>query len=79
MDNLMTRRRFFQTLAAAAVAAGGPLPIGFPKEGLVPLPPGNYAFNISGVTTGRWSSKGRIVEVTMNINGRVLKHHLLRI
>ncbi len=30
----MTRRRFFQALAASALAAGVPLPVGFPAEGL---------------------------------------------
>ena len=32
MTSLMTRRRFFQALAASALVAGVPLPIGFPKE-----------------------------------------------
>ena len=31
MNNPMTRRRFFQALACAAVAIGVPLPIGFPS------------------------------------------------
>ncbi len=29
---IFTRRRFFQALAASALAAGVPLPIGFPRE-----------------------------------------------
>ena len=29
---LLTRRRFFQALAASALAAGVPLPVGFPKN-----------------------------------------------
>ncbi len=32
MNDLMTRRRFFQALAASALAAGVPLPVGFPRE-----------------------------------------------
>ncbi len=31
MTDLITRRRFFQALAASALAAGVPLPIGFPE------------------------------------------------
>ena len=34
-DSLMTRRRFFQALAASALAAGVPLPVGLAREDLV--------------------------------------------
>ena len=29
---MLTRRQFFQSLAASVVAAGMPLPVGFPRE-----------------------------------------------
>ena len=29
---MLTRRRFFQALAASALAAGVPLPVGFPEQ-----------------------------------------------
>jgi len=34
MNNYLTRRKFFCALAAAAVAAGVPLPVGFPTRKL---------------------------------------------
>lgn len=39
----MTRRLFFQALAASALAAGVPLPLGFPQEPSMPfVTPSNY-------------------------------------
>lgn len=37
MTNPMTRRRFFQALAASAVVAGVSLPVGFPSYIIGPL------------------------------------------
>ena len=42
MDTRLTRRRFFQALAASALAAAVPLPIGFPTEPLRPMLPQGY-------------------------------------
>ncbi len=50
MNDLMTRRRFFQALAASALAAGVPLPVGLAGTGVMFVgeisPPDGYGINV---------------------------------
>lgn len=73
MQDLLTRRRFLQALAASVVAVGAPLPIGFPEEPLEPLPPGTYSMQLVGVETGRWSGRHVNMTLHMRVAGRILE------
>ncbi len=46
MGDGMTRRRFFKTLAAAALVAGVPLPVGFPTEAIEPPVAGGWTYYV---------------------------------
>lgn len=66
MSNYLTRREFFSALAASVVAAGCPLPVGFPSK-VTPLPPGTYETVILDMEVGE---AGLIA--TVQVDGQVL-------
>ena len=61
MGPMLTRRWFFQALAASVVAAGMPLPVGFPREAAAYPVDGYYIGRTLIFTSGSW--KGTVREI----------------